>query len=65
MKMIKTLFAYQEFQPNVCLQSRIRAVEEKYLADEHEIADDELDISAAGEVIYGKSFRRGTDAGQT
>lgn len=62
MKMIKTLFAYQEFQPNTYLQSRIDAVAAKYLMeDNHEIADDELDISAAGEVVYGKPFRKDTD----
>lgn len=65
MKTIKTLFEYQKFQPNARLQDRIDAVAAKYLTDDHEIADDELDVSAAGEVMYAKLFRNNTDAGQT
>lgn len=64
MKTIKTLFEYQKFQPNVRLQGRIDAVAAKYLMDDHEIADDELDVSAAGEVMYGRSLQNDTDAGQ-
>lgn len=61
-KMINTLFAYQKFQPNAALQGKIDAVGAKYLPECHEIPDDELDISAAGEAVYRKSFRGDADA---
>ena len=49
MRDIRSLFEYQKFKPNPGLQSRIDAVTEKYLSDEVELDDDELDIAAAGD----------------
>lgn len=61
MKNISTLFEYHIFQPNAALQLKIDAVENRYMRDVHEITDDELDVSAAGDAAYGKPLRRKTD----
>lgn len=43
-------FDYQRFQPNRGLELRIQTVYEKYLAGGAIIPDEELDVSAAGEI---------------
>lgn len=49
MRELRTLFAYQKFNPNARLQARIDAITAKYLLDGDELDDDALDVAAAGE----------------
>jgi len=49
MRDIQVLLEYQKFNPNVRLQAKIDMVTEKYLTDGEELADDDLDVAAAGE----------------
>ena len=50
MRKIKTLFEYQKFNPNSTLQARIDAIAEQYLAGGVELADDDLNVAAAGDL---------------
>ena len=50
MKDIRMLFEYQKFKPNNRLQSKIDAVTETYLSDGVELADDDLNVAAAGDL---------------
>lgn len=50
MRKINALFEYQKFNPNSTLQTRIDAVAEQYLAGGVELADDDLNVAAAGDL---------------
>lgn len=54
MNSLRKLMEYQRFAPNEHLQKKLDAVGAKYLACGVELADDELDVAAAGEVYGGR-----------
>lgn len=62
MKSLRTLFEYQKFAPNARLQSRISAVEERYLSGGAALSDDMLDVAAAGELHRKSLFLETEDA---
>ncbi len=62
MKNLKILFEYQKFKPYAGLQKKIDAVSEKYLSGGVELADEELDVAAAGEPQPLESFPENRDA---
>lgn len=60
MRNLKLLFEYQRFAPNDALQSRLDAVAAKYFVGGTALDDDELDVSAAGELY--RTLREDADA---
>ena len=62
MRDIRMLFEYQKFKPNSRLQSKIDAVTEKYLTDGVELADDDLNVAAAGALQQSEPPLEETDA---
>ncbi len=62
MKNLKTLFEYQKFQPNAGLRKKTDAVAAKYLSGGTELADEELNLSAAGEFQPVRPFQENRDA---
>lgn len=64
MRDIRILFEYQKFKPDIRLQTKIDAITKKYLSDGVELADDELDIAAAGESHHGEPPLEKQDADQ-
>ena len=62
MREIRTLFEYQKFKPNSRLQSKIDAVTEKYLTGGVELADDDLNVAAAGDLRTSEPPVGETDA---
>ncbi len=62
MKSLKTLFEYQKFKPHAGLQKKIDAVSAKYLSGGVELADEELNVAAAGEPQPVKPFQENQDA---
>ena len=62
MRDIRMLFEYQKFKPNSRLQSKIDAVTEKYLTDGVELADDDLNVAAAGALHQSEPPLEETDA---
>lgn len=62
MREIRMLFEYQKFKPNSRLQSKIDAVTEKYLSDGVELADDDLNVAAAGDLHQSEPPLEETDA---
>ena len=62
MRDLRMLFEYQKFKPNSRLQSKIDAVAEKYLSDGVELADDDLNVAAAGDLHQSELPLEETDA---
>ena len=62
MKNLKILFEYQKFKPNAGLQKKINAISAKYLSGGVELADEELNVAAAGEPQPLKVFPENQDA---
>ena len=62
MKDIRMLFEYQKIQPNCRLQSKIDSIAEKYLSDGVELADDDLNVAAAGDLHQSEPPLEDTDA---
>lgn len=56
MNSLRNLFEYQRFAPNARLQEKLDAVGAKYLTHGLELADDELDVAAAGEIYPSRVF---------
>lgn len=62
MKNLRALLEYQKFSPNTHLQEKIAMVTEKYMADGVELADDDLNVAAAGESLQSDLLFGETDA---
>lgn len=61
MKNLTVLFEYQKFNPNTRLEEKIADVNSRYSADGVELADEDMDLSAAGENVIDKSGWGKTD----
>lgn len=62
MEKLRMLFEYQRFAPNSRLRAKLDAVGARYFASGEELADDELDVAAAGEPYRHLEAGEGSDA---
>ncbi len=61
MRKLATLFEYQKFNPNTGLEEKIADVHSRYTSNGVELADEEMDVSAAGECIINKGWWKKAD----
>ncbi len=54
MRNLTVLFEYQKFNPNTSLEKKIADVHSRYSKDGEELADEDMDLSAAGECMSDK-----------